>query len=210
MKENVEKMIPKYQQIALEIANRIAEGGLPEGEHVFGRSSIAGSFGVSPETARRAFCMLADMEIVSPERGTGMRILSKKKAEQFREQFRERWDVSSIRDSIIASIERQKQEMDSLYKNLDRLISTTEHYRSTSPFSPYMVRITPNCRFIGKTIEEIRFWHFTGATLVGIKRGEQMLISPGPYAVLQLNDVIFFVTADSSDRRVREYLEGSN
>ncbi len=207
MKNVDEKTIPKYQQIALEIANRIAEGELPEGERVFGRSSIAGSFNVSPETARRAFCMLADMEIVSPERGTGMRILSKKKAELFREQFRERWDVSVIRDSIISSIERQKQEMDSLYKNLDKLISTTEHYRSTNPLSPYLVRITGNCRFIGKTIDEIQFWHFTGATLVGIKRGDQMLVSPGPYAVLQLNDVIFFVTADSSDSRVRDYLE---
>lgn len=209
MKNTDSKSMPKYQLIALEIANRIAEGELREGERVFGRSSIAGSFHVSPETARRAFCMLADMGIVSPERGAGMLIVSKRNAEVFAEQFRERQDIASLRDSVLASITHQKQEMESLSRDLDKLISATELYRSSNLLSPYMILITENCRFLGKTINEIKLWQFTGATLVAIRRDGQMLLSPGPYACLQLHDILFFVTGDLSDVHVREFLEGA-
>ncbi len=209
MRNTMEKSMPKYQLIALEIANRIAEGALREGERVFGRSSIAGSFHVSPETARRAFCMLADMGIVSPERGAGMLIVSKKNAETFALRFRERQDIASIRDSVLDSISRQKREMEDLACDLDKLISATELYRSSNLLSPFMIRITENCRFLGKTVDEIHLWQFTGATLVAIKRDGQMMLSPGPYACLKLNDIIFFITGDLSDAHVREFLEGT-
>ncbi len=209
MKNSNEKDLSKYQQIALEIANRIAEGELQEGQRVFGRSSIAGSFHVSPETARRAFCMLADMGIVSPEKGSGMRVLSREKAEMYVRQFRERIDVMSIREYIITSVERQKQEMEELAQNLEKLISATENYRSSNLLSPHMIRISENCRFLGKTIEEIRLWQFTGATVVAIRRGGQTMISPGPYAIIRPLDILFFITNDLSDNRVREYLEGN-
>ncbi len=210
MKNSNEKGLSKYQQIALEIANRIAEGELSEGERVFGRSSIAGSFHVSPETARRAFCMLADMGIVFPEKGSGMRVLSKEKAEMYVRQFRERIDVMSIREYIITSAERQKQEMEALAQNLDKLISATENYRSSNLLSPHMIHITENCRFLGKTIEDIRLWQFTGATVVAIRRDGQTMISPGPYAVIRPHDILFFITNDLSDIRVREYLENTS
>ncbi len=209
MKSTNAKSMPKYQLIALEIANRIAEGELHEGERVFGRSSIAGSFHVSPETARRAFCMLADIGVVSPERGSGMLIVSKKNAELFAGQFRERQDIASLRDSVLSSIARQKEEMENLSRDLDQLISATELYRSSNLLSPYMILITENCRFLGKTISEIKLWQFTGATLVAIKRNEQMILSPGPYACLQLHDILFFITGDLSDTHVREFLEGT-
>jgi len=210
MKYGDEKSMPKYQQIALEIANRIADGELQEGDHLFGRSSVAGTFNVSPETARRAFCILADMEIISPEQGTGMRILSRKNAELFREQFRERLDVAAVREAVMASVERQKREMETLSASLDMLVSATEHYRSTNPLSPYLMKITDRCRFLGRTVSEIRLWQFTGATLVAIRRDGRMMLSPGPYADLQPNDVIYFITADSSDARVRDYLENKD
>ncbi len=209
MRNTEAKSMSKYQQIALEIASRIAEGELCEGERVFGRSAIAGCFHVSPETARRAFCMLADMGIVSPERGSGMLILSKKNAETFIRQFQERQDIASVRDAVLASVARQKQEMEDLACNLDKLISATELYRSSNLLSPYMIRITENCRFLGKTIGEIHLWQYTGATLVAIKRVEQMILSPGPYACLRTDDILFFITGDLSDARVREFLEGS-
>ena len=60
--------IPKYQQIAIEVASRIARGDLGEGTRISGRTSIAGQYNVSPETARKAFCILSDMGIVSPEK----------------------------------------------------------------------------------------------------------------------------------------------
>ena len=79
--------IPRYQRIALEIASRIASGEYEEGQKLSGRSSIAGQYGVSPETARRAFSVLADLEIVEPAKGSGMFIKSREKSEEFIKQF---------------------------------------------------------------------------------------------------------------------------
>ena len=44
--------------------------------------------------------------------------------------------------------------------------------------------------------------------LTAIKRGDELMISPGPYAVLTEGDVCYFITAELSDHRVREYLYG--
>ena len=52
MKETV---VPsQYLQIALDIAQRIAKGELPEGSRIYGRSLMASEYNVSPETVRRA------------------------------------------------------------------------------------------------------------------------------------------------------------
>ena len=64
--------IPRYQQIAVEVAARIANGEYPEGQKIYARSSLAGQYSVSPETARRAICILSDLGIVSSEKGNGI------------------------------------------------------------------------------------------------------------------------------------------
>lgn len=200
--------IPRYQQIAVEIAGRIAEGELEVGERVYGRSSVASKYNVSPETARRAFCILADMEIVTAEKGSGMRIKSRENAEAFLRQFSEQKDIEAIKTSVAACIERQQAEMETLAGCVADLITATEHYRSLNPLAPYRIRITAECRFIGKTIREVQLWQHTGATLVAVRREGKLLLSPGPYAAFQENDEIYFISQDLSDGRIREYLYG--
>jgi transcriptional regulator, GntR family len=60
--------IPKYEQIATDIAYQIVEGTYKEGEKIYARSSIGSRYNVSSETARRAVCVLADWDIVEVEK----------------------------------------------------------------------------------------------------------------------------------------------
>ena len=60
--------MPRYQQIAVEIATRIANEEYKVGDKIYTRSYIAGHYGVSPETARRAICVLSDLDIVVSEK----------------------------------------------------------------------------------------------------------------------------------------------
>lgn len=208
MKDDYTEALPRYQQIALELAARIVEGNVPEGDKISGRSAIASQFGVSPETARRAFCILADLEIVSPEKGSGTRVLSKEKAAGFIAQFSNQKNLESIKADISRCIERQKKETAQMNGLLSELINATEHYRSMNPLAPYTVRVTASCRFLGKTIQDVRLWQNTGATLVAIRREDKLLLSPGPYASLRENDTLFFITQDLSDRKVSDFLFG--
>jgi K+/H+ antiporter YhaU regulatory subunit KhtT len=198
--------IPRYQQIAIEIAARIVNGKLSEGDRISGRSSVAGQFNVSPETARRAFSILADLEIISPEKGKGMRVLSQERARTFLAQFSNQKDLESIRTEISQSIQRQMKEINQMNEMLSELIGATDHYRSMNPLAPYAIHITALCRFLGKTVQDVRFWQNTGATVVAVRRNNTLLISPGPYIEIRENDILYFVTAEMSDQKIKDFL----
>ena len=46
----------------------------------------------------------------------------------------------------------------------------------------------------------------TGATIIGIKKGEGIIISPGPYAELQARDTLYFVGSDNCFATVKQFL----
>ena len=62
---------PKYQQIAVDVAEKIAEGKLHVGDKIHARSTLANQYQVSPETARKAIIVLVDLEIVKAKHGSG-------------------------------------------------------------------------------------------------------------------------------------------
>lgn len=198
--------IPKYQQIAIDIASKIVKEEYTVGQKINGSASIAGQYKVSPETARRAFCILSDLDIVTTKKGSGMAIKSRSNAVEFLNQFSNRTTLETLKQSIMQNIERQQREFQALSNDLSDLISATEHFRSANPLMPFSLRITPDCKYKDKSIQELQFWQYTGATLVAIKRDNVLLRSPGPYASILENDVIYFVSQEDSDQRVRDFL----
>ena len=198
--------VPRYQQIAIAIASRIANGEYIVGQRISGRSSIAGQYNVSPETARRAFCILADWDIVSAEQGSGMLVRSRENAASYIRQYADQQNIETIKERIYQGIRRQREELEELNERLGDLLSATEHYHHINPLLPQSLRLTGDCRFLGRTIQEIRLWQNTGATLIAIRREGSFLISPGPDVVLQEQDLLYFITPEMSDRGVRDYL----
>lgn len=208
MSENAESQlaIPKYQQIALDLASRIVSEEYKEGQKVYARSALASQYGVSPETARRAICVLDDLDIVAAEKGSGVVIQSRKKAKNFLAQYNKRQTISSIKDKLLESVTRQQKEMDNLNVCLSELIEASEHFRSMNPFMPYEVSITNACPYLRKSIADIQFWQRTGATLLAVRRQNRILKSPGPYIALLEDDILYFLPQDDSPQRVKEFL----
>ncbi|MFR3728080.1 TrkA C-terminal domain-containing protein [Lacrimispora sp.] len=198
--------IPRYQQIAVEVAARIANGEYEEGEKIYARSSLAGQYGVSPETARRAICILSDLGIVTSEKGNGIIIKSRKKAAEYIQQNGKRQTIDTIKENLLKSVSRQRKEMDYLNECMKDLIEASVHFRSMNPFMPFEIRITRECVYLNKTVTEIQFWQRTGATVIGVSRNDTLIKSPGPYVALSENDIIYFVTQDDTLDRVKEFL----
>ena len=198
--------IPRYQQIAVEIASRIASEEYKVGDKIYARSSIAGQYRVSPETARRAICVLCDLEIVSSEKGSGVTIKSTENAIKFIKQYSKRQTIDTIKDNIQQSIARQRTEMEVMNQHLTELISASEHFRSLNPFMPFEILITKDCVFLGKTVADLQFWQHTGATVIAIRRGDATMISPGPYTHIKEKDILYFITQDDAPIRVRNFL----
>ena len=208
MEEKVKNKIsiPRYQQIAIEIASRISSGQYKVGVKIYARSSIASQYGVSSETARRAICILCDLEIVTSEKGSGVIIKSYENAVNFIKQYSKRQTIDTIKENLLKSIARQQKEMDTLNECLSDLIAASEHFRSMNPFMPFEVKITSECSYLNKTVSEIQFWQHTGATVLAIGRNGNVIKSPGPYAILLENDIIYFLSQDDSSQRVKEFL----
>ena len=87
----------QYLQIALDLAQRIAKGELPEGSRIYGRSVMASEYNVSPETIRRALRLLADMKVVEVKPQSGAVVLSADSARRYIENFDEGTGVQSLR-----------------------------------------------------------------------------------------------------------------
>ncbi len=197
---------PIYQKIAIDVASKIAAGQYKVGDKIYGRSMLAAQYAVSPETIRRAMFMLQDVGIVIIESGSGSTVLSSERAAQLVERFRNISTITELKKNIEALSEQQKKQQDNILDNVHQLLEYIEKFRLASPILPYEVKINKNCRFLGKMISEINFWQSTGVTVVAIRKGDELVVSPGPYALFEPGDIFIMVGPEGSHAKVRDYL----
>ena len=108
----------RYQQLASDIASRIAEGSYREGDKIFARSSLASQYQVSSETARRAICVLAELGIVQAEKGSGVTVKSRENALLFISRRKDARTLSFLKNSIAEKLEKQMKEIAELKEEI--------------------------------------------------------------------------------------------
>ncbi|MBD7910821.1 MULTISPECIES: GntR family transcriptional regulator [Clostridium] len=206
MENKIKLTTPRYQQIATDIASKIAEGHYKVGDKIYARSSLASQYGVSSETARRAICVLDDLDIVDTTKGSGVIIKSYENAIKFIRQYDNLQTIDSLKKNIIESVNKQKKELDYFSNVLSDLVDKTDRFRSTNPFIPFEIEITAETPYLNKSAADINFWHNTAATIIAIKRNGNLLMSPGPYASFCENDVFYFIGDKDCLERVQKFL----
>mgnify|MGYP000962067498 FL=1 len=184
---------PVYSQIALDIALRITRGEIKENTKLYGRSVLASQYGVSPETIRRAMKLLEDMEVVEIREGRGSLVISKAKAKEYVDKFSEYNDIRAKQQRLKELMKEQEKLCRKIIEAADSIVRINEHFNITLPFPIYEVTIPDTSPLVDKTLEEIRFWQKTRATIIAIRRGDQIILSPGPYAVLLAGDIVMYI-----------------
>ena len=86
---------PRYQQIAVDLAERIVENRYKVGEKIHARSTLASTYNASPETTRKAINVLVDLGSM----GVGHLLLRKKK---------QKISYCSIKMYNLSKIQKQK------------------------------------------------------------------------------------------------------
>ena len=185
--------IPIYQKIALDIANNIYEGIIPEGNIIYGRSVLAGKYNVSPETIRRSIKILEDLGVVISVKGKGVIVLSSDKALSFIKKYQHITDISSHKSSLFELINSKNEIEVQILDTINKIVDYSDRLEIINPLVPAQFEIKSGCNYIGKTAAETKFWQNTGATIVAIKRNEELIISPGPYIEFLENDIILVV-----------------
>lgn len=197
---------PRYQQIAMDIASKIVDKHYNIGDKIYARSSVASQYGVSSETARRAMCILSDLNIVDTTKGSGVIIKSYENALKFVRQYTDIQTITNLKKEIMDSVNRQSKEIDYFNQCLGKLIDYTDRFRSLNPFIPSELEITKKSPYLNKTIEEVNFWHNTSATIIAIKRNDSLILSPGPYAAFLEHDILYFIGDENSYDRVKIFM----
>lgn len=198
--------VPKYQEIAADFAEKLVKGEYAPGDRVYARSTLASTYGVSAETARRAVAVLADLGVLEVSGGSGAVILSIDKAVEFLRSFRSTASAASLKEELLSGIGRQKQELDRLAECVEELSRRSERLRAANPFVPFRISVTGTCQLLGRTLGETNFWHHTGATVVAVRSGEQTVLSPGPHAEIEKDCTLYYVGSPDCPARVRAYL----
>lgn len=192
----------RYEKIAVDIAYSIINDEWKIGEIIKGRSTLSGKYSVSPETIRRALKLLEELLVVEVIEKKGILIKSKIAAEAFIKEHQSKDRILSLREDISRMTTEKRLIEDAVLSSLDNLIEQALIMKHVGIIHPLEVKVLDKSPLIGKSIGEIRFWEHTGATIIGINRMGQLLLSPGPKLVFFLGDIIFYVgnTSEHADR----------
>lgn len=185
--------IAKYEKIAVDIAYSICHGEWLEGALVKGRSTLSGKYSVSPETIRRAVKLLEDSGVVEVLDKKGLLVKSISAAEAFITEHQAEDRIMTLRDDVKGLFTQKKAIDQQLEETLDDLIEQAMSLRNVGLIFPLETKIFEGSPLIGKTIGEVQFWAHTGATIIGVKRGGHLQLSPGPKLVFFEGDVILYV-----------------
>lgn len=197
--------LPRYQQVAVEIAERIAEKRYQVGEKILARSTLASNFNVSPETARKAINVLVDLGIMEVRHGSGAYVVSREKAQAYYEQYQDVQSIQEIKNDIFVSVANQKKELDNVTQLMNQLVSQMKRVHNFTPFVPYELALTEDALHLGESIQDLNIWHETGVTIIAIQNSEELLLSPGPYAKFNAGDTVFFVGNELGLQRLQNF-----
>lgn len=197
---------PVYQLIALDMAESIAGGHYQPGEKIHGRSTLASKYNVSPETVRRAMFLLKDMDIIEMRQGSGIFIKHIDKAQNFVEKFRTTLSAGQLKQQI-NDLTCQRAALDArLNETVLALLDSYERFSNLSPLTPFELPVKAGMALTGKNLADVNFWHNTGATIVGIRRAGQLILSPGPYAEFLPDDTFLLICDSASYARAKAYV----
>ncbi|MBS5983542.1 MAG: GntR family transcriptional regulator [Clostridium butyricum] len=202
--------IPTYKKIALDIANKIQLNNILEGDILHGRSTLSSKYNVSPETIRRSMILLEDVEVVKTIKGKGILVLSREKAISFLNRNKSIDSIRSYKTEIDKLLNNRKEIETQLLKSIQGIIDYSSRFNEVNNIIPLEFVVPENCLYIGKTVGEIMFWQNTGATLIAVKRNDELLLSPGPYISLNPNDVLIVVGNDNIRNSVPQFLYPKN
>ncbi len=201
MSESVSTNLAKYVTIAVDIATRIIRGEYKVGQKIFGRSTLAGRYNVSPETIRRALTLLQETGIVDVMPGVGVVVKSNKAAEEYLARYNQRQVLVDIQERLSQLLKQR----DALNTEIDSLTNQLLDY--TFKMAGRLQRLEEitvprNSRIVGKSLAEIDFRARTGATVLAVYRYGEEMISPQARTIIQEEDVLLIVGPQEAKKEV--------
>ncbi|RED89190.1 MULTISPECIES: TrkA C-terminal domain-containing protein [Cohnella] len=195
-----------YKSIALDVAQRIVSGDFPLSSKISGRSILAGQYHVSPETIRKAIGLLKEEGIVAVSQGKEVRVISNDRAFEYITKNDYFKSVYSLKQDLQILLE-EKRKIDRKFDSLlSEIIEASDRLQNLKPYHPVELKIQAHSHVVGQTIGNLQFWQNTGATIIALRRGTNVAISPGPHVILGVDDVLVVVGNGDFLNKTNRYL----
>ena len=198
---------PNYIKIAVDIASRIVSNEFLEGTKITGRTTLVSIYKVSPETIRRSIALLKDMDVVKVNDKSGIIINSRKNAKTFIDKFKTQSDFSSINNETYELLKQKKLIDEKIEHNIKSIVEFATQLKNVENIIHFESTVEEGSIAVGKSIGELNFWHNTKATIIGIKRDNEIFVSPGPYFTIQVNDILVYVGQDEVLDNINNYIK---
>ncbi len=199
---------PRYLTIAVDLARRVSAGEFAEGQTLPGNSLLASQYETSPETIRRALGLLAEMEVVNVRPQRGSKVVSVANADSYISYFEKDVEVRKTYEKICDLMHQYEKLNKQMMKAVDTLTDRRMSMLSVSaPLPNYKIEVPAGSAVIGKSIGDLKFWGVTGCTIVAVERGDESIVSPGPYEQLCAGDNVLVVGPPSCVERATVMLE---
>jgi len=195
-----------YKSIALDIAQRIVSGEFPVHSKMSGRSLLAGQYHVSPETIRKAMGLLKDENIIFVSQGKEIIVISDLKANEYINRNNYLKSAYSLKQDL-QQLLLEKKEIDRKFEKLHtEIIEASDRLQNLKPYHPVEITIHEESHVVGSTISALQFWQNTGGTVIALRRGTSVTISPGPHVILKGNDVLVLVGDHNMYQRTQQFI----
>lgn len=199
--------LARYITIAVDIATRVIRGEYRIGQKVFGRSTLAGKYNVSPETIRRALTLLQERGIVDVMPGIGVVVKSDRAAREYLAEYNQKkvlLDIQERLEVMLKERERLNQEIDRLTNQLlDYTFKMAGRLQKLEE-----VTVPADSPLLGASLSEAGFRARTGATVLSIYRNGHEIVSPEANTTLKTGDVLLVVGTRESAEMVRQMIMG--
>ncbi|CAM3586386.1 GntR family transcriptional regulator [Erysipelothrix sp. HDW6B] len=187
------KKQPRYQQIAMDIAARIARNDFEEGQRISGRSVLSSEYAVSPETIRRAINLLEEENVVEVAPNYGVIVGTKVQALAYLDGNASVNDATALKHKLTSLMDK-RHELDVEINNvIQEIMDISSRFASSDPLRRFEYNIDPSSKLVGKSIRSSSFYQITNMTIIAISRQGEMMLSPGPDAVFEAQDVLVVV-----------------
>lgn len=197
-----------YQKIAKDIAARIACGELQEGSRIYGRSSMASEYAVSPETIRKAMTLLADQAVIEIKPQSGATVLSQARAATYLQDYEEGQHVRRLLGELLQLQTDYALLNQKMMDTLNELLSSKTFFSlQDAPLPRREIRLGAGCPLAGHSIAQLNFRHLTGCTIAAIRRGRSLLPSPTPDTLLLEQDVLVLTGTPEQIAQAAHYIE---
>jgi len=196
-----------YEKIALDIANRIVRREIAEGVTLSGRSVMSSEYGVSPETIRRSFSLLEEMEVVEVLHNRGVSVISRENANNYITKYGKNNDNRKFLTQIHQVLGEREQIDKEFFTLAKDLIEANDRFSASNPFPTYEYSIKEVSLAVGNSLGTLDFWQKTGGTVIAIRREGSILLSPGPDLRFQALDTLIFVGNQEVLSKTKELLD---